>query len=273
MKVGYYQFRPLFGKVEKNLNKIINAIGRADVDTDLIVLPELALTGYYFKDRNQLKSLAEDPANSSRIDSLIKLCKKNDLHLVMGFAELAGSKVYNSSILIGPNGTEHIYRKLHLFNEEKNIFDQGDIPLSIQSVKGVKIGMMVCFDWVFPEVMRSLTLLGAEIICHPSNLVLAFCQEAMVTRCLENRVFAVTSNRYGVDKRPQGKIKFTGKSQIIAPGGRLINRAASQREQLFIADIDHTDAQNKSITPFNDLLSDRRPDCYDALLISDRIQE
>ncbi len=268
MKVGYYQFRPLFGKVEKNLEKITAALEVADVDTDLIVLPELALTGYYFKDRDELMSLAEDPFNSSRIDALISLCKKNDLHIVMGFAELYGSKVYNSSILIGPNGTVHIYRKLHLFNEEKNIFDQGDVALSIQTVRGVKIGMMVCFDWAFPEVMRSLTLLGAEVICHPSNLVLTFCQEAMLTRCLENRVFAITTNRFGADKRPQGEIKFTGKSQIVAPGGKLINRAVSQRDQLFIVEIDPTEAHNKSITPLNDLLSDRRPDCYHALFDS-----
>lgn len=263
MKIGYYQFRPLFGKVEKNLQKILT--GLQDVDADLIVLPELALTGYYFKDRNELMSLAENPANSASINALTKICKERDFHIVTGFAERTADKVYNSAILIGPKGIEHIYRKLHLFNEEKNIFDQGNIPLSIQTVRGVKIGLMVCFDWAFPEVARSLTLQGAEIICHPSNLVLTFCQEAMLTRCLENRVFAVTTNRYGVDKRPQGKIKFTGKSQIVAPGGKLLNRAASQRDALFVIEIDPKESHDKSITPLNDLLSDRRPDCYDAL--------
>lgn len=263
MKIGYYQFRPLFGKVEKNLQKILT--GLQDVDADLIVLPELALTGYYFKDREELMSLAENPADSTSINELIKICKERDFHIVTGFAERTDSKVYNSAILIGPKGVEHVYRKLHLFNEEKNIFDQGDIPLSIQTVRGVKIGLMVCFDWAFPEVARSLTLQGAEVICHPSNLVLTFCQEAMLTRCLENRVFAITTNRYGADKRPQGEIKFTGKSQIVAPGGKLLNRAASQRDELFVIEIDPKESHNKSITPLNDLLSDRRPDCYDAL--------
>lgn len=263
MKIGYYQFRPLFGKVEKNLQKILT--GLHDVDADLIVLPELALTGYYFKDREELMSLAEDPADSRSINALIKICKERDFHIVVGFAERTGDKVYNSAILIGPKGVEHIYRKLHLFNEEKNIFDQGDIPLSIQTIRGVKVGLMVCFDWAFPEVTRSLTLQGAEVICHPSNLVLTFCQEAMLTRCLENRIFAVTTNRYGADKRPQGEIKFTGKSQIVAPGGKLLNRAASQRDELFVIEIDPKESHNKSITPLNDLLSDRRPDCYDAL--------
>jgi len=263
MKIGYFQFRPLFGKVEKNLRKVLAALD--GVEADLIILPELTFTGYYFKDRQELMSLAEDPADSKTLNALADLCKKNDLHIVTGFAERSAGKVYNSSILVGPNGIEHIYRKLHLFNEEKNTFDAGDIPLSIQTVKGVKIGMMVCFDWAFPEVTRSLALQGAEVICHPSNLVLSFCQEAMITRCLENRVFAVTTNRFGTDKRPQGELKFTGKSQIVAPGGVLLNRAASQRNELFITEIDPTEARNKSITPLNDLLSDRRPDCYDAL--------
>ncbi len=264
MRIGYFQFRPLFGKVEKNLEKVITAL--ESVEADLIVLPELAFTGYYFKDRQELISLAEDPDDSPTLKNLIELCNRNNLHIVTGFAERSSGKVFNSSVLVGPNGIEHIYRKLHLFNEEKNTFDPGDTPLSVQTVKGTRIGMMVCFDWAFPEVARGLTLMGAEIICHPSNLVLTFCQKAMLTRCLENRVFAVTTNRFGVDNRPQGELKFTGKSQIVAPGGILIHRAASQTNELFITEIDPAEAKNKSITPLNDLLSDRRPDCYDALL-------
>ena len=65
MKVGYYQFRPLFGKVNQNVKKVVNAL--RDVEADLIVLPELALTGYYFRDRNELKALAEDPDSSSTV--------------------------------------------------------------------------------------------------------------------------------------------------------------------------------------------------------------
>ncbi len=265
MKIGYYQFRPLFGKIEKNLEKVITVLDGVGNKADLIVLPELAFTGYYFKDRKELMDLAEDPADSKTLKILEALCKRNDLHIVTGFAERSGDKVFNSAILVGPGGIEHTYRKLHLFNEEKNTFDPGDIPLSIQKVKGVSIGMMVCFDWAFPEVTRSLALQGAQIICHPSNLVLTFCQEAMLTRCLENRVFAITTNRFGTDKRPQGELRFTGKSQIVAPGGLLVHRAHSQKNEIFITEIDPSEADNKSITPLNDLLSDRRPDCYDAL--------
>ena len=263
MRIGYYQFRPSFGKVRQNVKKVVNAL--QDVEADMIVLPELAFTGYNFCDKNELKTLAEDPDKSSTVEALVDICQQKNIHLVTGFAEKKRDKIFNSALLIGPKGIEHIYRKLHLFNEEKNYFDAGDIPLQINTVKDVKIGMLVCFDWAFPETIRSLTVLGAEVIAHPSNLVLAFCQEAMITRCLENGVFAITCNRFGADKRPHGEIKFTGKSQIVGPGGLLINRAVSQREALFVTEIDPAQSRNKSITALNDLIADRRPEYYQDL--------
>jgi predicted amidohydrolase len=260
MKVGFYQFRPLFGKTEQNCQKILSAL--ENVDADLIVLPELALSGYYFKDKNESQKYAEDPDNSSRLDALCRLANKKTMHIVIGFAEKQGEQCYNSAALIGPEGIEHIYRKVHLFNEEKFCFDPGDTPFIVNDINGVKIGIMICFDWVFPEVSRSLTMQGAQIICQPSNLVLTFCQQTMLARCIENRVFAITANRYGMDKRPQGSLKFTGKSQIVAPGGNLLHRAASQRDAVFVTDINPQDADNKMITEHNHLFSDRRPDFY-----------
>ena len=263
MKVGFYQFRPLFGNPEQNCKKIITAL--KNVDADLIVLPELALTGYYFKDKAESIKYAEDPENSERIDSLINLADKCNMHMVIGFAEKRGEQCFNSAALIGPSGIEHIYRKAHLFNEEKFCFDPGDTPFIVNDLNGVKIGMMICFDWVFPEVARVLALQGAQIICQPSNLVLTFCQQTMLARCLENKVFAITANRYGVDKRPQGSLRFTGKSQVVTPGGVLLHRAFSQRDALFITEINPEEANNKMITQHNNVLMDRRPEFYTSL--------
>ena len=263
MRVGYYQFRPLFGKVRQNLEKVVNAL--SNIEADLIVLPELAFTGYYFKDRKEVKSLAENPEKSFTVDTLTALCKNKNMHIVTGFTEKAKDKYFNSALLIGPKGLKHTYRKIHLFNEETNWFDAGDIPLQVNKIKDTRIGMMVCFDWAFPEVTRALALGGADIICHPSNLVLSYCQDAMITRCLENRVYAITTNRYGFDKRPHGSLRFTGKSQIVAPGGKLINRSHSQQEDVYIMEIDPKLARDKSITPLNEVLRDRRPEFYKAL--------
>ena len=263
MRVAYYQFRPLFGKTEKNLNKVISALD--GVAADLIVLPELAFSGYFFNSREEAYDLSDDVTSSFIIDDLTELCKKNDFHIVTGFNERVFDKCYNSAVLIGPQGLIHTYRKIHLFKDEKKYFEPGDTPLQINEVNGTKIGIMVCFDWAFPEVSRILSLQGAEIICHPSNLVLTWCQETMLSRCLENSVFAITANRYGADKRPQGELKFTGKSQIVAPGGKLLHRAASQKDEVFVIEIDPALARDKLITPENDLLSDRRVEFYKTL--------
>lgn len=268
MKIGYYQFRPIFGKINHNLKKVINKL--STVSADLIVLPELIFTGYYFQDRTEVKTLAEDPHHSATVDNLSKLCKEKKFHIVTGFAEKVKDKVFNSALLIGPKGIKHIYRKIHLFNEEINWFDEGDIPLQVNKVNNTRVGIMVCFDWAFPEVTRVLALQGADIICHPSNLVLDYCQQTMLTRCLENKVYAITTNRFGYDRRPHGNLRFTGRSQIVAPGGTLIHQARSQGEELYIMDIDPELARDKSITPLNDVLCDRRPKFYKSLVFEKR---
>ena len=262
MRTGFFQFRPLFGKPDHNCQRMLSALEQ--LDADIVVLPELALSGYYFKDREEALQYSEDVHNSSRLDALVKVAAAKDMFLVVGFAERSGDKCYNSAALIGPGGIEHVYRKIHLFNEEKFFFDPGDIPFQVNTVKGVKIGLIVCFDWAFPESIRTLALQGAQLICQPANLVLTYCQQTMLARSIENRVFIITCNRYGEDKRPQGSLKFTGRSQIVAPGGELLHRAASQRDALFVVDIDPANADNKMITQHNHLLDDRRPDFYDA---------
>ena len=88
---------------------------------------------------------------------------------------------------------------------------------------------MICFDWFFPETARSLALLGADIIAHPANLVLPYCQKAMITRCLENRVFAVTANRIGQEKRGEDDFQFTGASQIISYDGKVLSSAPNDK--------------------------------------------
>ena len=263
LKIGYFQFHPIFGKVERNLRKVVTAL--QDVEADLVVLPELAFTGYYFRDREESAALAEDPKSSRTVASLVALCKERNLYLVTGFAEKAHDKVFNSALLLGPNGIEHTYRKLHLFNEEKHWFDPGDTPLEVQEVRDARIGIMICFDWIFPEVTRTLAVLGADIICHPSNLVLSYCQQTMLSRCLENAVFAVTANRFGADRRPHGELRFTGKSQTVAPKGVLLHRAPSQRQELFVTEIDLSLARDKHITALNQVFEDRRPRFYAPL--------
>jgi predicted amidohydrolase len=260
MRVGFYQFRPLFGKPDHNCKKVIERLRTARAD--LIVLPELAFTGYLFKDRAEVKTLAEDPKKSPTVESLIALCRRRKFHLVTGFCEKARDKYFNSALLLGPKGIRRVYRKLHLFMDEPDWFDPGDKHLAVDKVNDAKVGIMICFDWIFPEVARTLALRGADIIAHPSNLVLPHCQQAMLTRSLENGVFSITANRFGPDRRPHGEIKFTGHSQIVGPRGDLLFRAPAQRDQIHILQIDPARARDKAVTSENQLLRDRRSEFY-----------
>ena len=263
MKIGFFQFEPLFGEVRENLEKVVFAL--RDAEADLMVLPELAFTGYHFKDRSELLSLAEDPGTSLTVDRLCGLCRERDFFLATGFAERAGDRVFNAALLIRPDGRIHRYRKIHLFDREKECFDPGDDPPDTLEIRGVRIGLMICFDWAFPETARTLALKGADILCHPSNLVLPVCQQAMRTRCFENGVFSITANRFGKDVRPHGEIAFTGGSQVVSPSGEVLYRAGADRQELFITEIDPVLARNKSITDRNDRFKDRRPEFYRIL--------
>lgn len=258
--VGYYQFAPRFGDVTGNLNRIVKKLDGAKVD--LLILPELALTGYYFKNRREAWSLAEDPARSSSVKALTALCKKNRFHIITGFAERRRKKVFNSALLIGPGGVRAVYRKLHLFFEEKDWFDPGDSKPRVWKIGPARVGTMICFDWIFPETARTLALQKADVIAHPSNLVMNYCQSAMITRSIENLVYIVTANRFGSDRRPQGTLQFTGQSQIVAPKGKLLHRSTRKGDELFIAELDLGLARDKRITRRNDLLRDRRPGLY-----------
>ena len=115
------------------------------------------------------------------------------LHVVVGLAERAQDHLYNSAVLIGPNGYIGTYRKIHLFFEETLWFTPGNTGFQVWDIGQAKVGLLVCFDWFYPEAARTLALQGADILCHPSNLVLPHCPDAMVTRCLENHVFAITA--------------------------------------------------------------------------------
>jgi predicted amidohydrolase len=269
-KIGFYQFSPRFGEVDHNLAQVVAALRGADAD--LIVLPELAFTGYYFSGREELRRLAEDPNDSATVDTLVALCRERDFFLVAGFAERRLDRLFNSALLIGPHGIVRTYRKLHLFGSEQDCFDPGDTPLQVDEVRGMRVGMMICFDWAFPEAARTLMLQGADVICHPSNLVLTYCQGAMVVRCIENLLFAVTANRYGTERRPHGELSFTGQSQIVAPRGELLHRSPPDRDDLHLVEVDVTLARDKGIGvrgqhmgARNDVVRDRRPDFYREL--------
>ena len=260
-KIGVCQFKPELFEIEKNLLKMETLL--ADKKADLIVLPELATSGYVFSSKEEVEKIAEDAKNGVTAQLFKKLAKQNNCNYVVGIAEKSEDKLFNSSILIHKNGTIDVYRKTHLFYEEKKWFNPGDTGLEVFTTeKGIKVGMMICFDWIFPEAARTLALNGAQIIAHATNLVLPWCQQAMITRSLENKVFSVTANRTGKEINGERELFFTGMSQILNTKGEILHRFNETEDGVFITEIDPEEANNKMITDFNDAFGDRRTDLY-----------
>ncbi len=209
MKVGFFQFNPLRKDVQHNIGEILNTI--QDSNFDLLVLPELANSGYLYRNPGELAPYCDSVTHPGVfLSGLIHLCQEKNVCIITGFSEVEGNRLYNSSAVITNEGIISVYRKIHLFNTEKNLYSSGNVGFITSRLGDVTIGMMICFDWIFPESARTLALKGAQIICHPSNLVLPYCQNAMITRSLENRVFTITANRIGEESLGNYKLRFTG---------------------------------------------------------------
>ena len=259
MRVGFVQNNPVFGSVLENLDEVEALL--EGHSADLFVLPELFATGYQFKDFEESRSLAEQVPGGVTTSALTAIAKKIDAYIIAGLPEIDENKVYNSAVVTGPNGYIGKYRKIHLFDTEKACFQKGDLPLQLFDIAGAKVGVMICFDWRFPETARTLALRGADLIAHPSNLVLAHCPQAMITRCLENRVFAVTADRVGIEDRMES-LNFIGQSQVVDPDGNILIRASKTEEEVHVVEIDLEKAREKFLTSKNHIFKDRREDFY-----------
>src|SRR5258708_3825489 len=172
MKFTVVQTDPAFGEVEANIGEALSRMAEAD-KTDLFVLPELFNTGYNFESAGEAARLAE-PADGTTFARMAQFAKAKSCWVVYGFAE-KGDRIYNSALLVGPDGVAGLYRKVHLYNRENLFFSPGNMGFPVFDLPFGRIGIMICFDWIYPESARTLALGGAALIAHPSNLVLPHC--------------------------------------------------------------------------------------------------
>ncbi|MGD8793460.1 MAG: nitrilase-related carbon-nitrogen hydrolase [Anaerolineae bacterium] len=260
MKIGLIQFAPALGDVAATMAEIERLAAEA-AGADLLVLPELCNSGYNFVSREQAWETSEEVGGPFS-QFLASLCQRHSFYAVSGLNERDGDRLYNSAILVGPGGYRGRYRKLHLFMNELDFFEPGDEGLPVFDLGFCRVGMLVCFDWLYPEAWRVLALAGADVICHPSNLVLpGLAQRAVPIRALTNRVYVVTANRVGTE----GDLTFTGLSTIADPGGDLLARAPAEGEAVAVVEADVALARDKEITSRNHLLAGRRPEAYAPL--------
>jgi len=257
MRAAVLQFQPVLGDVGANLG-VIERLG-ATLEAEVWVLPELCLSGYELEtvERARACSQAADPADPA-LARLVRLAAARGATLIGGFVERDGARLYNAAFVLGPAGLVGTYRKVHLFGDEARLFSPGDRGFTVFDVGPAKVGVLICFDWFFPEAARTLALAGADVLAHPSNLVLPWAQQAMVTRALENGVLVLTANRVGSDR----ELTFTGRSQAVDPRGRVLGQAPATGEAVVIAELDLALARDKWVTSTNHRLRDRRPDQY-----------
>ncbi|MBU0983037.1 MAG: carbon-nitrogen hydrolase, partial [candidate division Zixibacteria bacterium] len=258
----FLQFAPVLGDRTATRSRIETLLP-STVDIDLLVLPELANSGYNFRTRQEALEASELVVSGPFVEFMVSLSTRLNCHIVFGLNERAGDQLYNSAVLVDPRGPRATYRKLHLFVREKEFFTPGDNGLPVVDIGFGRAGMLVCFDWMFPEVWRILALRGADVICHPSNLVIpGLAQRAVPVHALTNRLYTVTANRIGSEH----DLTFTGMSVIADPGGNVIARAEQTAEALTIVDIDLAYSRDKMITERNHVLNDRRPEVYGDLV-------
>jgi 5-aminopentanamidase len=262
MIIAALQFCPSFLDVEANLATLETYL--RTVEADLVVLPELCTTGYFFRDSAQLREVAEDRDGPS-LRLFREAAAAQGMVIVAGFAEREGDVVYNSAATVFPDGRTEIYRKVHLFAEEKLHFAPGNLGFPVfRWGDRLRLGVMICYDWRFPEAARTLALRGAQVIAHPSNLVAAprLWKPVMRTRAFENKVYAVTANRSGEERRDDERLTFHGCSQIVAPNGTMLEEVDELYDGWLLAQIDPARADEKSFSRWNDIMADRRPETY-----------
>jgi predicted amidohydrolase len=261
MKLAVIQFQPAFLDEAETIRRLDPLLDRVEAEggADLVVLPELAACGYNFKTTDEAMSAASSPDDSRFLAHLSDRCREMDCEIVAGFAERDGDALYNSAALISADGIEGLYRKTHLFVDEWDFFEPGNLGLPVFDRPYGRVGILICFDWAFCEAWRVLALRGAEVICHPSNLVLpGRCQRTTPVWAMTNRVFVALANRIGTERN----LTFTGGSLIADPSGEVIVSASPDEPAVLIVEIDPAKARDKTITPRNDAFADRRPELY-----------
>ncbi len=271
--VAVAQMDPQLGQTAANLRTLQQMAHEAfKHGAKLVVFPECALSGYGFESLEAARAVAE-PIPGPSLLALQSLCAEHQSYLVVGMLERAGDAVYNSAVLLGPEGLMGTYRKIHLpWLGVDRFVTPGNLGFGVWDTAIGRIGIAICYDLRFPESLRVLALRGADIVALPTNwpdtsqLMPDFVTR---TRALENRVYLLACNRVG----EESGFWFFGRSQIVGTSGRVIVEAGELPEIAY-ASIDPQRARQKRLIlrpgSFEmDTIGDRRPEWYGALVEKD----
>ncbi len=267
--VAVAQVPAVLGDVRANLKALRSIIADAAAQhVKLLILPECYLSGYMFEDRHTARRSAVT-SNGPEINEIVGLCRDHDLEVVVGFLEIEGDRLYNSAAVIGPSGLIGVHRKRHLpfLGADRFIDEPEGNDVSLFATRVGQVGVAICYEIRFPEVMRTLALGGADFVALPTNwpvqsMLLA--EHFTRVRAAENLVFLLVANRAD----SEADADFLGCSQIVDPLGAVVAKAGLE-EGILAAEVDARRARDKRIimkagefelSPFDD----RRPSSYRA---------
>lgn len=273
-RIACLQTEPVLGEVARNLADQAIACANAVANgAELLVLPECSTTGWAFESPEQAQDVAEPVPDGAAFRQWATLCRDEGVHLVAGVAERDGDALFNTAVLIGPDGLVGKYRKAHTWALEKTFYEPGDLGVPVFDTPLGRIGMHICYDCWFPESFRMMAAQGADLICAPSNWVPVPTQRddlpvmanmLCMTNAHANLVYVAAADRVGAD----GDQPFIGRSIIVDHAGWPIAGPASpDRPEIIYADVDLIGSRaERRGNPFNQPLRDRRLDVYDEML-------
>jgi len=278
VKIACCQMEPKVGRKEENVKRGLRMAGEAaDGGAAIILLPELANTGYVFHTREEAYALSEEVPGGETTETWEEFAVDREIYLAAGVAEREGRRLYNSSVLMGPDGFVGKYRKLHLWNREKLFFEPGDLGLPVFHTSLGRLAMYICYDMWFPELTRIYALQGADLILNVTNWISSedwreysrLTEAVCVSQAHLNAVFIAAADRIGVERGQP----FLGRTMIVSPSGELLAGPASHdSEEVIAAECNLMEARRrKRKTKLNHVVLDRRTDVYDVLLGYDDI--
>jgi N-carbamoylputrescine amidase len=263
------------GALDDNRSRIVDAIrSAAGHGANLIILPELASSGYKLDEWRVAHAVAE-PIPGPTTETWRAEARAAGCYVIGGICERDGNALYNSVAVVGPEGVLGIYRKLHLFAEERLLFAPGNVGLPVVTLPFGRVGVIVCYDLRFPEALRILALQGADIAAIPTAWAPGFDRtpppdgiidqvRAAAVQANLNQVFVAAASRVGTDD----DLPYLGSSVVVDPHGRLVYGPASREDEVIeVVELDLAEARRAKVRhPLITPLADRRVDVYGEML-------
>lgn len=267
-RIAAVQLAPVLGDLRGNVDRAIAAVERSVAEhADVVVLPELATSGYVFETPEEARSLALDP--DDEVFGRFAAASGGAV-TVVGFAEAdREGGVFNSAALLDASGVRAVYRKVHLWDRERHFFTPGDARPPVVETPFGRIGMMICFDMEFPEWTRIAALAGADLLAVPTNWPLGPTPEGerpaevqiAIASARMNKMAIACADRTGVER----SVDWTAGTSIIDARGAVVAQVGPGEGTAW-ADLELLDSRDKKQTDLVDLIADRRPDLYGPLV-------